>query len=305
MLNRHSIVSVVGGSGFIGSYIVKELAKTGARIKVIARHAEAFGKNVKFAGYVGQISFLDCDIHNKNKLDVAISGSHIVINCIGVLFNYGGQGFEFMHHQHVKNLVEICKKNNIQKLLHISALGIDKALTSKYAQTKLAGERAILSSGLNYTILRPSVVFGPEDGFVNLFANLATYLPALPLFGGGKTKFQPVYVDDLAKAVVNSLTTHSDIATNAILDIGGATIISMKELIDEILKIKHLTRFKITLPFIVGKIKGAICDALRLPIISKDQIELLRYDNVVSGSNDIEKLGIEPRSILNVMPTYL
>lgn len=304
MINKNSLVSVVGGSGFLGSYIVKEIAKTGARIRVLSRFAED-AKHLKVNGYVGQIGLLNIDVTNKKSLTAALEGSTHVVNLIGILFEKGKRTFETMHYEVAKNIAEFCTQNNIQRLVHISALGVDRALTSKYAQTKLKAEQEVLKTYPSATILRPSVIFGAEDNFLNMFNKLSKALPVLPLIGGGNTKFQPVYVVDVAEAVSKALNEKTKKYSGHIYDLGGPEILSLKQIYQLVLKIGNRKRFLLPLPASIAKMKGFFFEFLPKPLLTRDQIELLKYDNIVSGPNGFLEFGIKPASINVIAPKYL
>ena len=304
MINKNSLVSVVGGSGFLGSYVVKEIAKTGARIRVLSRFAED-AKNLKVNGYVGQIGLLNVDVTNKKALNDSLEGSTHVVNLIGILFEKGKRTFETMHYEVAKNIAEFCAQHKVQRLVHISALGVDRAITSKYAQTKLKAEQEILSIFPAATILRPSVIFGAEDNFLNMFNKLSKLLPALPLIGGGNTKFQPVYVADVAEVVAKTLTEKTSKYSGHIYDLGGPEVLTLKQIYELVLSIGKRKRLLLPLPISCAKIKGFFFEFLPKPLFTRDQVELLKYDNVVSGPSGFSEFGIEPNSINAIAPKYL
>lgn len=304
MINKNSLVSVVGGSGFLGSYIVKEIAKTGARIRVLSRFAED-AKHLKVNGYVGQIGLSNIDVTNKQALFDSLEGSTHVVNLIGILFEKGKRTFEAMHVDVAKNVAEFCAQNKVERLIHISALGVDRAISSRYAQTKLKAEQEVLAIFPSATILRPSVIFGAEDNFLNMFNKLSKMLPALPLIDGGITKFQPVYVVDVAEVVGKALTEKTKKYMGHIYDLGGPEVLTLKQIYQLVLKIGKRNRLLLPLPTSVAKIKAFFFEFLPKPLLTRDQVELLKYDNVVSGPNGIVEFGVKPSSINMIAPKYL
>lgn len=304
MINKNSLVSVVGGSGFLGSYIVKEVAKTGARIRVISRFAED-ARHLKVNGYVGQIGLINTDVTNKKSLNLALEGSTHVINLLGILFEKGTRTFDKMHVEVASNIAEFCIENNVKRLIHISALGVDRALTSKYAQTKLKAEQIVLSTFPTAIILRPSVIFGAEDNFLNLFNKLSKFLPILPLIGGGKTQFQPVYVADVAEVVTKCLVEKTSKYHGHIYDLGGPQVMTLKEIYQFILTTSSRKRLLLPLPSELAKVKAFFFELMPKPLFTRDQVELLKYDNIVSGQNGFNEFAIKPTSVASIAPKYL
>jgi uncharacterized protein YbjT (DUF2867 family) len=302
MIKRNNIISIIGGSGFLGSYIIKELAKTGALIKVISRNPKRC-EELKTAGYVGQISFVACDAINIESLNNALIGSDYVINLVGILFEEHNRHFNQAHCEVAQNVAQICNELRVKRLVHISALGVNKAFESKYAKTKLQSDECIRQNFPHAVILRPSVMFGPEDNFINQFACMAKFSPILPLLYHGKTKLQPVYVDDVAKAVLKVL--QDDKFNGKTLELAGPTVYSLKEIIRIILRTIKRKRIITNLSNSVASIIATISQFLPKPIITHDQIKLLRYDNVLSNDNDLKALGIEPTSLEPIIRKYL
>src|SRR5690606_5272654 len=184
------LVTVFGGTGFIGQYIVKELARTGMLIRVVSRNPER-ALHLKTAGSPGQIALVQANVRNSDSVKAAIEGADIVINLVGVMFEHGKQNFAAIHAQAAELLAKTAKASGVKRFIHMSAMGVDRATSSKYVRTKLNGEQAVLAAFPEVTILRPSIVFGPEDSFFNRFAHMSVFMPFLPLIGGGVTKFQP------------------------------------------------------------------------------------------------------------------
>lgn len=300
-----SIVTVIGGTGFLGSYIAKNLAATGARIKIISRNAQSYPPALKVAGYVGQVSYVNCDVHDEKQLAKHLRGSDFIVNCIGVLYSKGGQSFEKLHAEFPKKLAQVAGACGCKRLVHISSLGVDKIHGSQYAITKLKGEKAIKESGIGYTIIRPSVMFGPEDNFINMFARFAELLPMLPLIGGGQNKLQPVYVDDVAQAVVKVLTSHYKSSENTVLEVGGPKAYTFEQVLDLLMACKKIHRIKLKIPYFYAKMNAFFLEMMPKPLLTRDQIELLKYDNVVLGDNAFDTLEIKPKALEAIMPTYI
>lgn len=297
------IITVIGGSGFLGRYVVRALAQKSYRIRVLCRDTEK-ASFLKPYGDVGQIAIQYGDITDPETIEKNIDGSYAVINLVGVLFEKGSQSFSDIHTTGAEKVARFAIQADVKKYIHISSLGVDRAVSSHYARTKLQGEESVLSVFPNATILRPSVVFGPEDNFYNMFASMASMFPVLPLIGGGKTMFQPVYVNDVADAVMVAL--HESNTAGNIYELGGPNIYSMQEILTNILEIIGKKRKFISLPFTVGSLIGLMNEALPNPMITRDQVRLLKYENTVSaGSKNFSDLGIQPTSTQLIVPDYL
>lgn len=278
-MKRKEIVTLLGGSGFIGSNIVKEIASTGVRIKVVSRNASACGE-LRVCGYVGQIALVDADITNEKELEKAIKGSDYVVNLIGILFEKGKRTFEKMHVDVAEKVAKLCSKHKVKKLIHFSALGCDKAVTSKYAKTKLKGEEVVKTNYAGATILRPSVVFGAGDNFTNLINWMSKISPVIPLIGGGHTVFQPIYVGDLANIIASILNDSSKKHLGKTYELGGPTKISFKDVALKVLKISGKRRILVPVPFFWANIKAFFLEFMPQPLLTRDHVELLKYDNV-------------------------
>jgi uncharacterized protein YbjT (DUF2867 family) len=301
MRNRRT--AVLGGSGFIGRYIVKRLAARGEVIAVGCRNAEA-AKYLKPLGDVGQIVPLNVGIGDEALLPAFLAGNDSLVNCVGILRESGAQTFELVHHTGPARLARFAREAGVDRFIHVSAIGADPRSSSAYARTKAAGEQAVRDAFPTVTILRPSVVFGPEDQFFNRFAAMATVSPVLPLIGGGETRFQPVYVGDVADAVVACL---EDSATaGRIYELGGPKIYSFREVLELVLsEIRRKRRF-IDLPFAVAAFQAKLMSILPSPPLTPDQVELLKGDNIVSsGALTLASLGFTPTPAEVVLPTYL
>lgn len=295
-------VTVFGGSGFLGRHVVRALAKKGWRIKVATRHPNrAFF--LRPSGQVGQIGFVKCDVAEPEDVAKALLGSHAAVNLTGILFQRG-QSFEAVHADGAKNIAEAAARLGLRALVHVSALGADSESHSHYAQTKAQGEKNVAGAFAAATILRPSLLFGPEDQFFNRFADLARFLPALPLIGGGRTRFQPVFVGDVAGAVVTALDDPK--AQGKTFELGGPTVYSFEELMQIVLSETQRRRLLVPIPFGLAFLQAIFLQLLPNPLLTPDQVRLLARDNVVSpGAHTIQELGIEPTTVEAEVPSYL
>jgi len=301
MRNRRT--AVLGGSGFIGRYIVQRLAARGDVITVGCRRAEE-AKFLKPLGDVGQIATLNLTIGDEQILPAFLAGNNALVNCVGILRESGSQTFDRVHHTGPARLARLAREAGIERFVHISAIGADPRSSSAYARTKAAGEAAVRDAFPTVTILRPSVVFGAEDQFFNRFAAMATISPVLPLIGGGHTRFQPVYVGDVADAVLKCL----DDSTTAgrTYELGGPKVYTFRELIELVLGEIRRKRSLVDLPFGLAAIQARLMSILPNPPLTPDQVELLKRDNVVSsGALTLAALGIAPTAVEGVLPSYL
>lgn len=303
MAEKHKVITIIGGTGFIGRYVVKRLAKSGYRIRVIVRNPDA-ALALKTAGDPGQIALISGNIAKPETLSGKLTGSYAVINLAGILFEKGGQSFNAIQANGAEQLAKMAANAGVERFIHISALGVDKASGSNYARTKLLGEKAVQAAFPTATILRPSIVFGAEDNFFNQFASLARFTPALPLIGGGKTRFQPVYVDDVAAAIEQILLRPE--SKGHIYELGGPKTYSFKELLKFITTTIYKSRALVNMPFGLASAVGAVNELLPHPIITRDQVKLLKHDNVVSPTAyTFAHLGITPHTVEAIVPHYL
>lgn len=295
-------ITVFGGSGFLGRYVVRALAKKGWRIKVATRHPNrAFF--LRPLGQVGQIGFVKCDVADAEEVEKALSGSHAAVNLTGILFQRG-QSFQDAHVDGPQHIAEAAARGGLRALVHVSAIGADPQSDSHYAQTKSEGEKRVAQAFPAATILRPSLLFGPEDQFFNRFAELARFLPALPLIGGGRTRFQPVFVGDAAAALVAALDDPK--AQGKIYELGGPTIYSFKQLMEVMLAVIERKRLLVPIPFWLATLQAIFLQLLPNPLLTPDQVKLLRHDNLVSPTaHKIEELGIQPTTVEAEVPAYL
>ena len=294
---------MLGGSGFIGRYIVKRLGARGEVIAVGCRNAEA-AKYLKPLGDVGQIVPLNIGIGDATLLPAFLAGNVWLVNCVGILRETGAQTFELVHHIGPARLARFAREAGVDRFVHISAIGADPRSSSAYARTKAAGEQAVRDAFPTVTILRPSVVFGPEDQFFNRFASMAMFSPVLPLIGGGETRFQPVYVGDVADAVVTCL---EDPATaGRIYELGGPKIYTFRQALELVLSEIRRKRPFVDLPFGLAALQARLMAILPSPPLTPDQVELLKSDNIVSsGALTLASLGLTPTPAEVVLPTYL
>jgi uncharacterized protein YbjT (DUF2867 family) len=301
MRNRRT--AVLGGSGFIGRYVVKRLAARGVVVAVGCRNAEE-AKFLKPMGNVGQIATLDVGIGDERGLSRFLAGNLWLVNAVGILAERGAQRFDLVHHEGPALLARLARAAGVERFVHLSALGADLRSPALYARSKAAGEAAVREHFPTATILRPSVVFGPEDRFFNRFAEMAVYSPVLPLIGGGKTRFQPVYVGDVAEAVVGCL---EDPATEGrTYELGGPKIYSFREIMELVLAEIRRKRFLVEVPFGLAAFQAKLLSVLPSPPLTEDQVLLLQRDNVVAaGALGLADLGIAATAVEGVLPTYL
>jgi NADH dehydrogenase len=305
--NMETLVTVFGGSGFVGRSVVRALAKRDYRIRVAVRRPELAGF-LQPLGKVGQIHAVQANLRFPASVTAAMRDSHVAINLVGILTEGGAQTFEAVQGEGAATVAGAAAAVGA-RMVHVSAIGADENSLSGYARAKAAGEKAVLAAVPSATIMRPSVVFGPEDQFTNRFASLARMSPVLPLIGGGLTKLQPVYVGDVATAVADAVDGKA--RPGAIYELGGPEVLTMREIIEIILSIIERDRMLVSLPFGLAKLQAAFLQfapgAMKL---TPDQVELLRVDNVVSEAAKaagltLPGLGITPDSLEAIAPQYL
>ncbi|WP_315740363.1 MULTISPECIES: complex I NDUFA9 subunit family protein [unclassified Bradyrhizobium] len=305
--NLDTLVTVFGGSGFVGRNVVRALAKRDYRIRVAVRRPELAG-HLQPLGRVGQIHAVQANLRYPDSVASALRDSHVAINLVGVLTESGAQTFEAVQAEGAATVAKAAAAAGA-RMVHVSAIGADAESASSYARAKAAGETAVLAAVPEAVIMRPSVVFGPEDQFTNRFAALARVSPFLPLIGGGETKMQPVYVGDVATAVADAVDGKAQ--PGATYELGGPEVLSFREILKIILDITDRDRALLPLPFGLAKLQAAILQFAPGPLkLTPDQVELLRYDNVVSEAAKaagltLQGLGITPDSLEAVAPQYL
>jgi uncharacterized protein YbjT (DUF2867 family) len=312
-MTEHSgkLVTIFGGSGFIGRHLVRRMAARGWRVRVAIRDAEkaAF---LKVAGRVGQVSLIPVSISNENSVKNAIQGADAVVNLVGILFERGTRSFSGIHEHGAATVARAAAEAGVGHLVHISALGADSASPSKYAQSKAAGESAVTAAFPKATILRPSVVFGPEDGFFNLFAKLMQIFPVVPFFtntvphaeGGGGPEFKPVYVGDVVTAILEALSGNAH--TGKIYELAGPRVYNMRGVLRIVSQETQRKRWIIGVPFFIAKFQAFFLQFLPKPLITPDQVKQLELGNVPSGKlPGLEAFGIAPAAAEGILPTYL
>ena len=302
MQNNQKIITIFGGGGFIGKHLMRQLTKLDYRIKVVTRNPYLRGY-LKPLGNPGQIELFKINIFNPDDIKQVLKNSDSVINLVGILYETRKQKFDQIHSYFPYLLGKLCNELKINSLIHISALGVKEKHASKYMQSKLNGEKNIQDTFNSSVILRPSIVFGPEDKFFNTFASIAQFSPAIPLIGG-KTKFAPIYCGDVAKAIVKSLEL--DNSQPKIYELGGPKNYSFKELLEILLVEIKKKRFLIPIPFRVAKFQAYFLQMMPNPLLTVDQVKLLQYNNIVSGNYPVLKdLGVSGTSIQTILPKYI
>lgn len=308
------LITVFGGSGFLGRYVVRSLCRSGYRVRVAVRNPGLAG-DLRLAGDVGQVQIVQANVRNRPSIERALEGAYGVINLVGILYEKGAQTFQGSQALGAKNVSELAAAHGVSRFVQVSAIGADKDSASEYGRTKAAAEAAVRENLPGAVILRPSVIFGPEDDFFNRFASMSRMSPVLPAIGGGDTKVQPIFAGDVAAAVLAGL--ESDAATGRTFELGGPASYTFKEIYQFILKEVDRPRLILPLPFFLAKPIGLVTGMLfklwpfHAPPITGDQVDLLRTDNVVgaSGEEDVgtlADLGVtELESIEAIVPTYL
>lgn len=300
-----NLVTVFGGSGFVGTQAVRYLAKAGWRIRVAVRNPN-LGYKMRLLGDVGQIDVVQANIRDEPSIRRALEGATASLNLVGVLYDQGRQRFEAIHVGGARSVAEAARAEGVARVVQMSALGADPGSASKYARSKAAGEAAVREIYPDAVVVRPSIVFGQGDGFFNRFASMAQFSPALPLIGGGRTRFQPVFVGDVGRALARVVAS-SDAA--GVFELGGPAVFSFRELMEIMLRETGQRRLLAPLPFAAAGLLGRMGDLMAFvlpPPITSDQVELLRTDNVVSGDHPgLPELGITPTTLEAVLPTYL
>jgi NADH dehydrogenase len=319
------VITVFGGSGFLGRHLVGRLAAEGCIVRVAVRDPER-ASYLKPLGDVGQIVPWPADIADKALVGAAVAGADTVVNLVGILFERGRRTFQRMHVEGAANVAIAAREAGVRRLVQVSALGADARSPAIYGRTKAAGEEAVLNAFPDATILRPSVVFGAEDNFFNLFAGLARLSPVLPVFGcptfpkvslfsedgpvkvdfygDGGTKFQPVYAGDVADAIMKVLSTAD--TKGQTFELGGPRVFSFKEMMELMLAVVGRRRLLVPWPFAIAEIQAWFLELYPVPLLTRDQLRLLKRDNVVSaGALTLADLGIDATAAEAILPTYL
>ena len=306
ILQTPKLVTVFGGSGFIGRHVVRALAKRGYRVRVACRRPDLAG-HLQPLGNVGQIQAVQANLRVRWSVDRAVQGADHVVNLVGILHESGKQKFVSVQAEGAARVAGHAAELGVTTFVQMSAIGADAQSGSIYARSKAYGEAAVRKAMPEAVILRPSIVFGPEDDFFNRFADMARLSPFLPLIGGGKTKFQPVYVKDVAEAVARVIERG---ITGKTYELGGPEVMSFRDLMKLTLKVIRRERLLLPLPFFVASIQARFMQLLPKPLLTVDQVRLLRSDNVVSAQalaegRTIEDLGIQPTAPQAILETYL
>lgn len=301
------LVTVFGGSGFVGTQAVRALARKGWRIRVAVRNP-ASSVELKVMGDVGQIQPVRCDITNPEDVAKALRGAGAAVNLVGILFETPGRGFDKTHVEGSRNVAEACVAHGVGRLVQMSAIGADPKSEGAYGRSKGEAEAAVRKIKPGAVILRPSIVFGTGDGFLNRFASMATTSPALPLIGFGATKFQPVWVGDVAEAVARSVARAD--AAGRTFELGGPEVWSFKEILEYILRETGRKRLLAPLPFFAAETIGSLAELTAIvgiaPVLTRDQVLMLQSDNVAaSGAEGLSAFGIEATGLEAIAPSYL
>ena len=303
------LVTVFGGSGFVGRYVVRALAKDGWRIRVAIRRP-TLAPELMVMGEVGQIELTQANIRFPDSVARTLLGAEAVVNLVGVLYEAGRQGYEALHSSAPRSMAEQAAAAGVRRFVQVSAIGADPNSPSKYAQSKAAGEAAVRAAIAQAVVVRPSIVFGPEDAFFNRFAGLAAMSPVLPLIGGGTTRFQPIYAGDVGAAVAATLSKAE--AAGRTYEIGGPGVYTFRELMEITLREIHKRRALLPIPIPIARVMGRGGDlqarflSILPPQITTDQVALLQRDNVAqAGLPGLEALGVTPTPLEAVLPGYL
>ncbi|MCA3642356.1 MAG: complex I NDUFA9 subunit family protein [Methylobacterium sp.] len=301
------LVTIFGGSGFLGRHLTQALAKRGWRVRAAVRRPDLAG-HLQPLGMVGQIHAVQANLRYPDSVARAVAGADAVVNLVGILHEGGRQTFSAVQAQGPRIVAEAAAKAGVESLVQVSAIGADPNSPADYARSKAAGEAATLAAFPTAVIMRPSIVFGPEDQFFNRFADMARFLPFLPLIGGGETKFQPVYVGDVAEAIARALEGAAK--PGATYELGGPEVKSFKALLEYILAITGRSRALVPLPFPIARLQASVMELLPSPMLTVDQVRMLETDNVVgaeaiAAKRNLAGLGVTPTTIEAVVPGYL
>ena len=304
--NAETLVTVYGGSGFLGRHVVRALAKRNYLIRVAVRRPD-LANHLQPLGRVGQIHAVQVNLRYAPSVEAAARDAQVLVNLVGLLFERGRQRFDTIHAYGAEQ-VALAASAHGARLVHMSAIGADEHSRAAYARSKAEAERLVLAAQPQAVIMRPSVIFGPEDDFFNRFAALARMSPALPLIGGGTTRFQPVFVGDVAAAIAEAVDGNARGGT--VYELGGPEVLTFEQLMRYVLATIERKRLLVPVPFFAAKIKATLLQYMPKPPLTPDQVELLRVDNVVSEAakaegRTLQGLGIAPEPIEAIVPSYL
>ncbi len=302
------LVTIYGGSGFVGRYITRRLAGDGWRVRVAVRRPHE-AMHVTPYGVVGQVATVLCNIRDDDSVRSVMQGADVVINCVGTFDRKGKNNFDAVQHEGAARIARIAAETGVARMVHISAIGADSDADSEYVRSKGRGEDAVLEHFPNAMILRPSVIFGNEDKFFNRFAGMTRLGPVLPVVGAG-TRFQPVYVDDVAAAALKGA---SGVAAPGTYELGGPEVSTFRDLMEQMLLVIRRRRIVMNIPFWIARLMAGVMELVQTislglvpPQITRDQVATLRHDNVVNeGAKGFADLGIEPQALEAVLPDYL
>lgn len=301
------LVTVFGGSGFLGRHIVQALSKRGYRVRAAVRRPD-LASHLQPLGAPGQIMAVQANLRHRWSVDRAVQEADAVVNAVGILAPTGKQSFDAVQAFGPRAIAEAARAAGLNGITHISAIGADPESASAYARSKAVGEIGVLETLPDSIILRPSIVFGPEDNFFNQFAGMARISPVLPLVGGGETKFQPVYVCDIAEAVARAVD--GTLQPGSVYELGGPEIKSFRDCLEDMLEVTQRSRVLLPIPFPVSEVMGKVMQYMPGSPLTADQVELLKKDNVVSEAAISERrtlsgIGIEPTTLAAILPSYL
>ena len=301
------IVVIFGGSGFVGQHLVRVLARDGWRIKIAVRRPD-LAEFLKPLGTVGQIQPIQANLRFPESVSSAVVGSNAVVNLVGILSENRNQKFAAVQAQGARVVAEASKKAGVAKLVQISAIGADENSNSEYSQTKAEGETAAFENFPDAFVVRPSIIFGPEDNFFNQFARMMRISFMLPLIGNGVTKFQPVFVGDVAEAIAKCI--QGEVKSGNILELGGSEVLSFRECLELLFEVTNRRRLFLPIPFEIAKMMGKLLQIIPNAPLTADQVEILKSDNVVSQDaieqgRTLEGIGIVPKTLATILPTYL
>jgi uncharacterized protein YbjT (DUF2867 family) len=308
-LQPGSLITVFGGSGFVGRHVVRALARAGYRVRAAVRRPDLAGC-LQPMGEPGQITAVQANIRKEFRWSVerAVEGADAVVNLVGILAEGGRQSFANVQARGAETIADVVKTAGIGTFVHVSAIGADAAAASGYARSKAAGEAAVLAAVPQAVILRPSIIFGPEDGFFNLLAGMVRMAPVVPVIGGGATRFQPVFAGDVAEAVLAAL--HGKAQPGAVYELGGPDVVSFRQCIEKVMEVTGHKRPLLPLPFALAALVARLTDFVPGAPITRDQVELLKSDSVVGSAAATEgrtlaALGIAPTTLATILPSYL
>ena len=301
------LVTVFGGSGFLGRHVVRALLKRGWRVRAAVRRPDLAG-HLQPLGMVGWVQPVQANLRYRWTVDRAVHGADAVVNLVAIMAQSGRQRFEAVNVFGARAIAEATRAAGIGRLVHVSAIGADKDSPSDYARTKAVGEAAVFETVPQAVVMRPSIMFGPEDNFFNRFAAMARVLPALPLIGGGHTRFQPAFVGDVARAIADAV--EGKVKQGTVYELGGPEVKTFRECLELILRETDRKRLLVPLPFALASFAAHILQLLPKPLLTVDQVRLLKVDNVVSEAavregRDFAGLGIDPTSLAAILPSYL